>query len=104
MRCCVRRSFDAATISIAFVIFCVLFTLSILCGISWPRAIQLSQRAARSRTPVLPRHAGRASLRLVGARPCAPTVSATLVCVFAPVGVIANSLIGAGLFEGFDDL
>src|SRR5688500_11111974 len=44
MRCCVRRSFDAATISIAFVIFCVLFTRAILVRISLPLAIRLSHR------------------------------------------------------------
>jgi hypothetical protein len=36
----VRRSFDPATISIAFVIFCVLFTLAIFVRISLPLAIR----------------------------------------------------------------
>src|SRR5690606_7300779 len=40
MRCCVRRSFEAATISMAFVIFCVFFTLLILVRISLPLAIR----------------------------------------------------------------
>src|SRR4051812_12990945 len=41
MRTCVRRSFDAATICIAFVIFCVLLTLAILVRISLPPAMRL---------------------------------------------------------------
>jgi hypothetical protein len=36
---CVRRSFEAATICIAFVIFCVLLTLAIFVRISLPLAI-----------------------------------------------------------------
>src|SRR5882672_12055022 len=44
MRSCVRRSFDAATISIAFVTFCVLFTLAILVRISLPLAIALYRK------------------------------------------------------------
>src|SRR5690606_39607849 len=40
MRCCVRRSFEAATISMAFVIFCVFFTLLIFVRISLPLAIR----------------------------------------------------------------
>jgi hypothetical protein len=41
MRSCALRIFDAATISIALVIFCVLFTEAILVRISLAPAISL---------------------------------------------------------------
>src|SRR5690606_23997010 len=59
MRCCVRRSFEAATISIAFVIFCVLFTLLIFVRISLPTAIRFFPR------PVVPRRGSRRGTRYV---------------------------------------
>jgi hypothetical protein len=39
MRACVLRSFDAATISIAFVIFCVFFMLLIFVRSALPAAM-----------------------------------------------------------------
>ncbi len=53
MRCCVRRSFEAATISMAFVIFCVFLTLAILVRISLPLAIYVPLPPLSKRRVVL---------------------------------------------------
>ena len=47
MRCWVRRSLEAATFSIALVIFCVFLTLLILVRISLAPAMVLSRFAAQ---------------------------------------------------------